>query len=552
MDHDMIQMDCQWAEDELSGYLDDVLDPQVRRRVEAHLATCDRCQTILADFRRADELMRELPFIEPPSDMRDRFFSSPEYVKLANARARQRSFVTPLTAALVAAALLVVALGGALLFRQANSNPQQVVKTGTTTTIGNKGGGPLAAGARLIYERGGALWSAPESGASLPAQLTPAGTQVAGWSVSPNGHMVIYINASTGALHTIRADGLDDTAIGTVTGGKAPSADFWTTPVGAAIAQGVAWSPDNTRVAYLAQSASGGDTLHVMNAAGSADTAVSYSGSGLIGHLLWSADSIYIAYTSTAQAGAQSISAYNVTTAHARELASRADVGDSAAVVGQLAWLPSGASATVTWSASDAGKITGVFRASANASGATHRLTPPGSSYAAADVSSSGAWLLAKGATLWEIAADQTSPRVVAALIDQVTQVHWSPSATMAAVVSGDELILVTPGQTPVVVAHGLTAGSQVAWTPKSDALAWQSGQSVMSALVHNGAVGVAKTVAANANANANALIWAPDGQSLAVRSSIGLLLVSADGAHVRASDTNAADTGQFAWSVAG
>jgi anti-sigma factor RsiW len=551
MDNDTIQLDCQWAEDELSGYLDDVLDPQLRRRVEAHLATCERCRTILADFRRADELVRELPFIEPPSDMRERFFSSPEYIKLANARARQRSFITPLTAALVAAALLVVALGGALLIRRANSNPQQVVKTGTTTIIGNNGDGvPLAAGSRLIYERGGALWSAPESGASLPAPLTPAGTQVAGWSVSPNGHMVIYINASTGALHTIRADGLDDAAIGTVTSGKAPSAGFWTTPAGAAIADGVAWSPDNTRIAYLAQIPEGGTTLHVMNAAGSADTAVNSTGSGLIGHVLWSADSIYIAYTSTTQAGAQSVWAYNVTTAHARELASRADANDPAAAVGQLAWLPSGASATVTWSVSDAGKVAGVFRASANASGAAIRLTPPGSSYAAADVSSSGAWLLAKGATVWEIAADQTSPRVVATLIDQVTQIHWSPSATMAALVSGDELIVVTPGQTPVVVAHGLTARSHIAWSPKSDALAWQSGQAVMSARVQNGAAGAAKTVAANANANA--LIWAPDGQSLAVRSSSGVLLVSADGARERASDAHAADTGQFAWSVAG
>src|SRR6185437_7149823 len=314
MDNDTIELDCQWAEDELSGYLDDVLDPQLRRRVEAHLATCERCRTILADFRRADELMSELPFIEPPSDMRDRFFNSPEYLKLANARARQRSFITPLSAAIVAAAMLVVALGGALLIRHGMTGTPTAHKQGTTTIIGNPGGTtPLAAGSRLIYEHGGALWSAPESGAGLPAPLTPAGVQVAGWSVSPNGHMVIYINASTGALHTIRADRQEDTTIGAVTGGKAPRADFWTTPAGAAIAHGVAWSPDNTRVAYLAQSADGGATLHVMNAAGSADTVVSSTGSGLIGHLLWSADSVYIAYTSTSQAGPQSVWVYNVT-----------------------------------------------------------------------------------------------------------------------------------------------------------------------------------------------------------------------------------------------
>src|SRR5690242_10294873 len=151
MDNDTIELDCQWAEDELSGYLDDVLDPQLRRRVEAHLATCERCRIILEDFRRADELVRDLPFIEPPSDMRDRFFSSPEYLKLANARARQRSFVTPLKVALVAAAMLVVALGGALFFRQGISGTPTAHKQGTTTIIGNPGGTtPLAAGPRLI------------------------------------------------------------------------------------------------------------------------------------------------------------------------------------------------------------------------------------------------------------------------------------------------------------------------------------------------------------------------------------------------------------------
>jgi hypothetical protein len=165
-------------------------------------------------------------------------------------------------------------------------------------------------------------------------------------------------------------------------------------------------------------------------------------------------------------------------------------------------------------------------------------------------VSTSGACLLANGSTLWEIAADQTSPHVVAALVNQISQIHWSLSATKAAVVSGDTLLLVTPGQAPIVVAHGLTARSQVAWSPKSDTLAWQAGQAVLSASVRNGAAGVAKSVAANANANA--LVWAPDGQSLAVRSSAGLMLVTADGAHVRASDANAAGDGQFAWSIAG
>ncbi|HEX6543339.1 MAG TPA: zf-HC2 domain-containing protein, partial [Ktedonobacterales bacterium] len=226
MDNDTIHMTCERAEDELSGYLDDVLDPQLRQSVEAHLATCERCQEILADFRRGDELVRALPFIEPPPDMRERFFNSSRYLHLARARSRQRNYVTPLSGALVAAAVLVLTLGGALLFRQGFLPTQQANHHGSTTTIGNPGGGivPLPAGTRLIYEHGDALWSAPESGSGLPQQLTPKGVQVAGWSVSPSGRMVIYIDAHTGALHSIRADALNDTVVGTVTNGKAPVA----------------------------------------------------------------------------------------------------------------------------------------------------------------------------------------------------------------------------------------------------------------------------------------------------------------------------------------
>ncbi|MGE5335590.1 MAG: zf-HC2 domain-containing protein [Nitrososphaerota archaeon] len=549
MDNDTIKLTCEQAEDELSGYLDDVLDLRLRRQVEAHLATCDRCQEILADFRQGDELLRALPFIEPPADMRDRFFNSPRYLKLANARARGRNFVTPLTAALVAAAMLVVALGGALLFRQGALGSQQANRTGFTTTIGNPdGGAPLPAGPRLIYERNGALWSAAENGAGLPQQLTPAGIQVAGWSVSPNGRTILYIDAHSGALHTIRADALNDDIVGTVTGGHAPAADFWTTPAGVEIAGGLAWSPDNTRVAYLAQSGDG-TALHVTNATGAADTVVNAASGVMISRPLWSADSIYIAYTTT-RAGAQGIGVYNVTTAHAVLVAAHSDPRHGSAVVGELAWVPNRTPATITWSAGVNGAITGIFRADATTSDSTMSLTAAGASYTAADVSATGAWLLASGHTLFTIAPDQTAARTVATLAHPVAQIHWAPSSQLAAVVSDGTLALLRPGGPMVMVARGLTAQSLVAWAPDGGELAWQSDDAVMTVQVHQGVAGAAKLAAHEVDAQA--LVWSSDGQSLAVRSSTGLLLVSADGAHIRATDSHATRSSKFAWSLAG
>lgn len=549
MDNDTIEMTCERVEDELSGYLDDVLDPQLRRAVATHLATCDRCSAILADFQRGDELLRALPFIEPPPDMRERFFESPRYLKLANARARQRNYVTPLAGALVAAAMLVLALGGALLFRQGFFVSQQASSSGTSDTIGNAGGSvvPLPAGSRLIYERGGALWSAPASGVGLPRQLTTSGIQVAGWHVSPDGRMVIYIDARTGALHIVRADALNDRVIGTVTGGSAVAADFWTTSAGASVADGIAWSPDNTRVAYVARSMYG-TALHVMNVTGAADTVASPAGGALIGHLRWSPDSVYIAYTATLGASQQRIAVYNVTTGFTAPVAAHSDASDASAVVEQLVWVP-GASA-LTWSTRAGDLLTGVFRADARQSDSATRLTPVGMAYTAADVSATGGWLLANGSTLSEVAAGQTTPQTAATLAHPVTLVRWAPSGQIAAVVSDGTLDLLTSNHSLVTVARGQATLGLVAWSSVSDALAWQSADQVMSVTVHQGAVGEPRVVAQRANVQA--LAWSPDGQTIAVRSSTGVLLAASDGAHIRAADNQATSSGEFSWSLAG
>ena len=551
----MIDMTCERAEDELSGYLDDILDPRLRRSVETHLASCDRCQEILADFRRNDEMLRALPFIEPPPAMREEFFKSPRYLRMANTRAHQRNYMKPLTAALVAAAMLVVALGGALLYRQGFFAKQQTSGTGTTTTIGAPGGvNPLPAGPRLVYERGGALWSAPEHGVGLPRQLTPREVTVAGWSVSPNGRVVMYIAAQTGAIHAIRADGLNDAVIGSVTGGHAPAAGYWTSASGAAIARGLDWSPDNTRLAYLAQSGQSGDgvALHVMNATGAADVAVDPVGSALVGHPLWSDDSVYVAYT-TNQGGGQSVWAFNVTTGTATRVAAQSDAANPGAMVNQISWQAEGASATLTWSTSAHGVVTGIFRAGAATSGSAARLTPRGATYTAADVSARGDWLLAHDATISEIAMKQISPRTLMTLGRPVARIVWSPSGQGAAVVADGALSLLTPGTgkpTLVTVARGLTAQSPVAWSADGAALAWQAETGLMSATVHLNAAGEATLI--TASVTAQALTWAPDGQAVAAQSTVGVSLAPIGSGQAPVTDSQATSGGRFAWSLAG
>jgi hypothetical protein len=292
--------------------------------------------------------------------------------------------------------------------------------------------------------------------------------------------------------------------------------------------------------------------LHVMNATGAADIVATPISNGTIGQPLWSADSVYVAYTSN-QAGGQSVWVFNVTTTDTTRVAAQSDAAQAGATVDRLSWQTASAAATLTWSTRADGVVTGVFRADAATSDSVARLTPKDATYTAADVSAGGVWLLARDATISEIAVNQTSPQTLLTLAHPVARIIWSPSGQVAAVVSDGALSLLAPGKAPatlVAVARGLTAASPVAWSADGTALAWQAEEGVMSAAIHLDAAGAAKLVAANVTAQA--LIWAPDGQALAARSATGVLLAPANSGQASVTDSLATSGGRLTWSLAG
>src|SRR5690348_17114290 len=75
-------MNCEQVEELLSAYLDNALAPEERLSVAIHLHHCNRCSNVLADFRRFDALLSELPRVHPAPELRERIFSSPEYLEL--------------------------------------------------------------------------------------------------------------------------------------------------------------------------------------------------------------------------------------------------------------------------------------------------------------------------------------------------------------------------------------------------------------------------------------------------------------------------------------
>src|SRR5262249_50285600 len=158
---------------------------------------------------------------------------------------------------------------------------------------------PLAAGQRLLFLRGGILWSAPESPASsaatasAPQQLTPTNAQVVAWSVSPAGHgsggkLVAWIDAKTNQLHLVRADGLTDTVVVRVaSAGQALSP---------ATVSSLIWSPDGSQLAFVSQDASGALTMRILTVSGpdtatGAQLSAPFAVSSLVGAPVWSADS---------------------------------------------------------------------------------------------------------------------------------------------------------------------------------------------------------------------------------------------------------------------
>ena len=85
-------MNCEQVEEQLSAYLDNMLvlgetetaasADQLHADITVHLQGCLRCSNIIADYRRNDTLLSEMPRISPFPALRNRIFSSPEYLEL--------------------------------------------------------------------------------------------------------------------------------------------------------------------------------------------------------------------------------------------------------------------------------------------------------------------------------------------------------------------------------------------------------------------------------------------------------------------------------------
>lgn len=412
-------MNCEQVEELLSTYLDNALAPEEWQEVAAHLQRCTSCSAILTEYSRNDALLSRLPRVSPNPALRDRIFSSPEFLELTGtfdtgseakqdwtvprlpsrsprrdtpgrpqlvaipggrstsptpsvqpyqpARQRRNSRRQRVLLMVIAASvILVIGIGGLLGYRSWSHQIQATNNGAITPPAGaQQPGGPLTAGMRFVFLRDGALWSVLSDGSSKqPDRLTLSNVMVAAnWVVSPAqpgrvaGDMLAYIDLQGAFVHTIRSDGQQDTTV------KQPllkpgiqPLSVWDTDTGATILNSLTWSKDGNMLAFVADPTGTGQTsLYIYSTETGLTHIVSTPVKGSVSHPVWSPDGYRLAFEVTNN-GLVSILDYN-TQNHGFLLITSGLNSQAGDSILTLDWSPNPDEPAITWSVGEIGHV---------------------------------------------------------------------------------------------------------------------------------------------------------------------------------------------------
>ncbi len=351
------------------------------------------------------------------------------------------------------AALLVAALGLASFLALSQYRPAagNANLAGAITPPAAPFGGqtvPLAAGSRLVFLRDGALWSVlAEGGKHQPERLTPANVQVAaGWVVNPPqgnhdaGDLLAYVDLQGRRVHTLRSDGQQDTAVPLALL-PASGAANWQSASGQAVLTSLAWSPDSSSLAFVADPTGSGQTgLYLFTPANGTVRALATGIKGSAAQPAWSPDGSRLAF-SLAHDGVISVMDYNLKDHSARDLSNLAEArGNSEDGVLSLNWFTNGQQTAVTWSLGSIGRVSGVWIHRVGSGAATYPQRLTSGTYLQAQYSpgsnnETGGWLLVtsvagRAGDLWRLNLAANGQSVPLSQGKQISFARWSPDGT--------------------------------------------------------------------------------------------------------------------------
>lgn len=418
-------MNCEQVKELLSAYLDNALAPEEYDAVTTHLRSCQECSHILSDFRHFDALLFQLPRVSPDPALRERIFSSSEYLELTGTfgsgnrnadrtiqqsresnpnrprlvalrggrqpfsgvptsavthtprpHAYPRNRYTPqgmsfIRFVIAATLLLTICLGSLIgwnVWKQQAGIAQGV--RGGITPPAALSQGPLPAGLRFIFLRTGALWSAPTDGGTGIVRLTPANIAVAtDWAVRPAlpgrpaGNMLAYIDLQQGRVHIIRSDGQRDITLAQplLKPGTSP-ATVWDTETGAAILSSLTWSKDGSMLAFIADPRGANlPGLYIYSVNTGDIQSVQLPFAGVVSHPIWSPDGIRIAFVFTSN-GNVGILDYNTQNHGVLTIASALNSrANPNDGVLSLDWSPNVDMPAITWSVGVVGHVHSIW-----------------------------------------------------------------------------------------------------------------------------------------------------------------------------------------------
>ncbi|GHO95767.1 hypothetical protein KSF_058150 [Reticulibacter mediterranei] len=485
-------MNCEQVKELLSAYLDDTLAQAERQQIAQHLHTCADCRAILADFRRFDALLAQLPRVSPAPTLYEKIFSSPDYFELTglsyaahnettvssrpgkrNDPGRPRLIALPggrlsspspppppsqhnrfqrlvrkpwvqrtMLAAIAALLLIAVAVGNFSGRNLWQKLANVIADAPNMTPFAGSLSNPLSPGLRFVFLRDGALWSAAPDGKTSIARLTPDSVQVAtNWAVRPPlpghsaGNFIAYIDRQQGYVHIIRSNGQNDKTLPQPLLKQGHIA--WNSEAGTAILSSLHWSEDGNMLAFTADPTGSGQTdLYLYSLQTEQVQHVTLPLKGVISQPVWSPDGVRIAFKLSSHNGKTELLDYNTHSKYALSLVSAVNTADNPRdTVLSLNWSPTTTTPTVTWSIGVTGHIHSVW---SQRVGTGHRSTAlelasgeyTEASYSRAGNGAYGHWLLVTAVTGNLTTVDLIGTTKTLTMGKQISITNWSPNGT--------------------------------------------------------------------------------------------------------------------------